>query len=208
MAKKKTTTRRRRRKSASSAAAPRKVRRKVMAARGKRRKPRKKAFLSEFFSPEGFKSGFKAAANGSIGGLGNSIVEKMLTGAGANGLIKFIVHGGAAVMIAGGLKYPNLGAGYAGAYIGRVTDTLMQELLSEMENNDYADSNVLSELPDGMDEDGNALFLAEDGNFYYLEDFELAEDGSYALSEGAEPYLQDSFQAASVYPQYVNTGRF
>jgi len=171
----------------------------------KRRKP--KMGLSEAFSHQGLKKSAKAAGGGFLGGAGFAVVDTLLDQAMEDGAVRELTRFGTAAVlsiISGAvLDAPNIAAGVGGAYGQRIVQQVAGKMLSEMENEDYADEDSLEEYPDALDENGTPMYLADDGGFYYLEEFELA-DGS-----GGQPYaLAESFQANDMYPRYVNSAAY
>lgn len=183
--------------------APAKKRRKTLGAKVKTKKRKttrkKKGFLGEFFSPAGIKEAGKSSVSGFFGGGLGKVVDAIIP-ADTNEFVKLLIHGTGVVALGAGLGMPKMAAGWAGGYGWATAEKLEKRLLAEMDDTNYAEDDVLEDCPDGMDENGNAMYLAEDGNFYYLEDFELADDGNM--------YLAASFQSNDMYPQYVNSSQF
>jgi hypothetical protein len=162
-------------------------------------------------SHEGFKKTGKAYLGGLTGGVIASGIDALLPKdssvlwrVGANGLV--------ALVAGAGLDMPSIASGLGGATGYQLGEKLKQKLLSEMEEEEMANEDSLSEYPDALDENGQPMYLADDsyverglaepGEFYYLEELEemeLAEE-QYALAE--------SFQANDMYPAYVNSSMF
>lgn len=176
-----------------------------------RKKKRKKPFLSEMISHEGLKKTGKSYFGGLVGGGVASAIESLMP---ANTHVgwKVLANGVVALVAGAGFDMPSVSAGMGGATGYQLGQTLTKKLLSEMEEEEMADDDSLSDYPDAMDENGNPMYLADDsyidrgladsGEFYYLEELEEMElaDNQFALAE--------SFQGKEMYPRYVNSSMF
>lgn len=199
--------RRRKRKSTGSAKRRTGTKKTTSKRRGKRRR---KGMLSEMISHEGFKKTGKAYIGGLAGGVIASGIDAILPKdssvlwrVGANGLV--------ALVAGAGLDMPSIASGLGGATGYQLGQTLTNKLLSEMEEEEMADDDALSDYPDALDENGNPMYLADDSyvdrgladpnEFYYLEELEEME-----LAD--QYYLAESFQANDMYPAYVNSSMF
>lgn len=157
--------------------------------RGKRRTTRRRRRgMSEAFTVGTVKETGKAILSGAVGGFGaGALIPKMLGKYNTPGG-SLIAHTVASFLTGAVLGWQNVGAGIAGAYGSKLASGSMAE------NYNYANQDALNEMPDAMDEDGNAMYLADDGNFYYLEE------------------LQDAMELAAgndnAYPDYVNSSMY
>ena len=200
---------RRRKKRTSSAKRTSSTRKTRTKRRGRRRK---KSMLSEIVSPEGFKRTGKSYLGGLVGGVGAAGIDALLP-ANSSVMWRVAANGGVA-LVAGAMGWDSVAAGMGGATGYQLGQKLTQKLLSEMEEEEMADDDVLSDYPDALDEAGNPMFLAEDeyverglaaaGEFYYLEELEEMEEAYLADSY----YLSESFQANDMYPAYINSAMF
>ncbi len=173
-------------------------------------KRRKKSMMSEMISHEGLKKTGKAYIGGLAGGVIASTIDALLPAnssvlwrVGANGLV--------ALVVGAGFDMPSISSGLGGVTGYQLGEKLKAKLLSEMEEEEMADDDALSDYPDALDENGNPMYLADDsyvdrgladaGEFYYLEELEEME-----LAD--QYYLAESFQANDMYPAYVNSSQF
>ncbi len=146
----------------------------LAAKRTKRRKSKSRGFLNDIMNPTIAMKSAKEVAMGAGGGVAAILTHKLLpatTGKFFKVLIAGVGGFGASVF---GL--PAVGAGYTG---GLIALTFQNGLLGDdMEENDYANQNALSEMPLYLDEGGEPFVIeeGEDGEAYkrYLSDEEAA----------------------------------
>lgn len=134
---------------------------------------RKKGMLSELFNPNMAQAGGKIVLAGAIGGVGASLVNKMLPDT-MTSKTKALWTLGSSFVTATVLKMPNVGAGMAGVAMFN----LAQASGFLAEDADYA--NDLDALPIVLSED-QAMQLSQDGQMY------LSENGMYLADEGIYP---------------------
>lgn len=137
---------------------------------------KKKGMLSELFNPGMAQASAKTLVSGAVGGVGATLLVKMLPDTMDPKTKAFYTLGGA-FLTASLLKMPNVASGMAG--VGMVN--LMTNTGMLAENYNYADE--MESLP---------MVLNEDPAAYLSEDLYLSEDGLY-LSED---------NGAGVYPGY------
>jgi hypothetical protein len=124
----------------------------------KRRKPLSKGFLSDLVNPTIAMNAAKTVGSGGAGGIAGLAIHKLLPVA-TGKFMRVIVAGisgyGAAVF-----GYPNVGAGATGA---QVALTFQNGFMGEdMEENEFADDESLSEMPVYLDEEGVPFVMEED----------------------------------------------
>lgn len=159
---------------------------------------RKKSGLAEAFSPATATASAKGMLSGAVGGFGYGMVKPMIDEATDSKLIRSGIALGLSFVASAVLKMDNVSSGIAGAW-GYDMSRQMSGL-SEMEETEFADDDMLNDEAEYLDEDGNPMYLAEDGNFYYLEEEEDEDDRGMS-----EPmFLADE----NFYPEYINSSNY
>ncbi len=160
-------TRRRRRKHGLSAPAKR------------RRVTHRRGGLADMFNPTIAMHSAKQTLMSAGGGLGAMIVNKSILPPTASKGVKV------AVALIGGFVLTSFGMGSVGSgFTGGTMALAFQNglLADELEENEFADDNVLSDSPMALDEDGNPLILEEgDGEPYWRS---LTENEMIAYERG------------------------
>jgi hypothetical protein len=192
-------------------------RRKVSMGKKKRSgKRRKKAFLSEMISHQGLKKTGGSYLGGMLGG-GIAATIDGLMGDKVHIGWKVLANAGVALVAGAGFDMPSISAGMGGATGYQLGAKLRTKMLSEMEEDQFADQDSLSDYPDAISENGEPLYLAGDGEFYTMGELEeMDENGelsdNYQLANGyqlADNYqLAETFQGNDMYPAYVNSSMF
>lgn len=165
--KKKTTTKRRRRTMGANI---------TLGARRRKRTTtrRRKSGLSEMFSPSTATAAARSLGAAAIGGVLAAQVSRMLakqptyTRVTASVIASFLTYA------VGG--YPSMAAGMAGAFAATESEPMMNKMLNDGNEYDYADAGALNEMPVYLNEDGEAIYLNEDGGYSLAEDIYLNED--------------------------------
>lgn len=124
----------------------------------KRRKPLSKGFLSDLVNPTIAMNAGKTVGSGAAGGIAGLAIHKLLpvaTGKFMRVIIAGISGYGAAVF-----GYPNIGAGATGAQLALAFQNGFMG--DDMEENEFADDEALSEMPVYLDEDGTPFVMEED----------------------------------------------
>jgi len=155
--------------------APRKRRRKPMAASGKRRRSpaRSKGLLSDMFNPTIAMNSAKNTLAAGLGGFGAVLVDRSILPQGAGKGMKLLVGLGAGFLL-NSFGMSNIGQGFTG---GQIALAFQNGLLND--NNEFADSDVLSDSPMVLDEDGVTPMILEEGDgepyYRYLTEEEMQE---------------------------------
>jgi len=162
------TRRRRRRKSGLSAPSKR------------RRITHRKGGLADMFNPTIAMNSAKQTLMSAGGGIGAMIVNKSILPPTASKGVKV------AVALIGGFVLTSFGMGSVGSgFTGGTMALAFQNGLladNDLEENEFADDDVLSEMPMALDEDGNPLILEEgDGEPYWRS---LTENEMIAYERG------------------------
>lgn len=160
--------------------APRKRRRKhgLSAPAKRRRVTHRRGGLADMFNPTIAMHSAKSTLLAAGGGLGAMIVNKSILPPTASKGTKTILSlvGG---FVASAFGMPTLGAGFTG---GMMALTYQNGLLADLDDNEFADDNVLSDQPMALDEGGNPLILEEnDGEPYWRN---LTENEMIAYERG------------------------
>lgn len=123
-------------------------------------------FLSELANPATMKGAATAMFSGLIGGGIVRTVDKLLPQTWGNGS-RILVNGVGSFLLAGVGRMPHMAAGMMGALAFQVVD---KQLLAEeeMENAEFTDAKVLSEMPEYLSNDGQVLLQDQDGKLKYL----------------------------------------
>lgn len=141
----------------------------------RRRKTHRKGGLSDMFNPTIAMDSAKTTLMSAGGGIGAMIVNKSILPATASKATKTITAL-AVGFLANSFGMGKLGAGFTG---GLIALTYQNGLLNDdMQDTEFADSEVLSDYPPILDEDGNPLMLEEnDGEPYYraMSDYEYSQ---------------------------------
>lgn len=173
---------RRKRTTTKKTSAPRRTKRAVIT-KTKRRAPRKKGGLGEFFSPTMATGGVKVLGAGALGGIGAGLLSKLIPTT-TSAEMKAVYTLGAGFITATMLKMPSIGAGMSAVAVynliqskGMLGESMDIEDLAE-EDYSYADN--LELLPMVLNED-QAMYLSENEDY-------LQDDSVYLQEDNADDY--------------------
>ena len=175
-----------------------------MASKVRRRRSTRKGGL---LSASAFNSSNLMASGREIvgGGIGGFIGGKLYHYTASYSPFQKLLAFGGTAMASHMFGYKNMASGIAGAYGFAVATGQPGMSEGEMEDNEFADDDALSEMADGMDESGNPMFLAADGNYYYMHEL---EEGEMEEDEMEEDESMSAQLLASSYPDYVNVSGY
>lgn len=157
--------------------------------------------MSEMFTSATAHAAARVVGAGALGGLAAGAVNRVLTK--SSDVTRIGIEIGAAFVTYAVLQYPNMSAGMAGAFAALESQPLYNKFLAEDDDEVmFADDDAINEMPDFMNENGDALTLAENeyGQPVYLNE----STGEVTLAESL--YLQETAflqeDTDQIYPDY------
>lgn len=168
--------------------------------------------MSEIFTSATATAGAKVIGAGAVGGLIAGFAQKILSK--QMPITRYGLEIGASFVTYALLGYPSMSAGMAGAFTALETQNLTGKFLND-DNEMFANSTSLNELPEMLnengetitmlqDDNGEMMFLNEDtGEITMSEDVTFLQDEETFLQENEGIFLQDeTFLQESIYPNY------
>jgi len=144
---------------ATKKAAPRKRKRKAPTAVRKRKYNKPKGFLNDLMNPTIAMNSAKSTASGAAGGVGAIVANKLIPA--TSGKFFKLIAAGVGGFGAAAFGFPHIGSGFTG---GMIALTFNNGLMGdgEMEEEEFADEDSLSEMPLYLDAAGEPFVIEED----------------------------------------------